>query len=247
MSRWPAPPSRCSSPQSAWASKEFTMNTISTDNDIYSGLGLTTQASVNNSNVLGMDDFLNLMITELNHQDPTKPMDNSQLATQISQFSTVSGIQDLNSAFTGLSADLTSGQALQAANLVGHEVLVATNSGWLSNGGSVRGVTELPSSAADLTVRVTDASGALVREIELGSQSAGQIKFSWDGYDDRGNYMPEGVYEITAHATVDDAELSPYVYLNAKVDSVNLGGADGLGLNIQGLGQISMNNVAQIF
>ena len=66
---------------------------------------------------LGQDDFLNLMLTQLQNQDPTNPMDSSNFMSQIAQFSTVNGITDLNSSFASLSSSLQSNQALQASTM----------------------------------------------------------------------------------------------------------------------------------
>ena len=189
---------------------------------------------------------MNLLVTELTHQDPMKPMDNAELASQISQFSVVSGIDQLNNSFNGLSSTMTSDQALQAANLVGHEVTVTSNAGWLSQGGTIQGAVDLPTSAANVRVRISDGTGALVRELELGSHEAGELAFTWDGYSDNGDYMPAGIYQVSAQATVDDVEMAPNLLVTAQVESVSMGGADGIRLNLQGLGQVSMNNVTQI-
>ncbi|MFI0376761.1 MAG: FLgD tudor-like domain-containing protein, partial [Candidatus Thiodiazotropha sp.] len=75
---------------------------------------------------------------------------------------------------------------------------------------------------------------------------AGQVAFSWDGYDDGGDYVGDGLYQISAIANVDDAEMAPSTLVSAEVESVNLGGPGGVQLNLGGLGQISMNDVAQI-
>jgi hypothetical protein len=72
---------------------------------------------------MGSEDFLTLMVAQLENQDPTKPLDNMQFMGQLAQFGTVSGIQELNEAFGGLSAALGSNQALQAASLVGRDVV----------------------------------------------------------------------------------------------------------------------------
>jgi flagellar basal-body rod modification protein FlgD len=224
------------------------MNTINNDAaDLYTSLGLTTgQSETVKNNELKLDDFMNLMVTELTHQDPFKPMENTELATQISQFATVAGIDDLNSAFNGLSSTISSDQALQATNLVGHEVLVPGNVGALSQGGSLDGSLDLPGAASNIRVRISDAGGALVRELSLGSHEGGEMAFSWDGYDDNGDYMPAGNYQVTAVATMDDVEMAPNVLVSAQVESVSMGGQGGVRLNLAGLGQVSMNDVAQI-
>lgn len=224
------------------------MNTISNDNEIYGNLGLNSlQASeTKGDDQLQMEDFMKLLVTELTHQDPMKPMDNAELAAQISQFSVVAGIDQLNNSFTGLSSSLTSDQALQAANLVGHEVMVTSNAGWLNQGGSLQGAVDLPASAGNVRVRISDVTGALVRELELGSHEAGELAFTWDGYSDSGEYMPAGIYQVSTQATVDDVEMAPNLLVSAQVESVSMGGADGIRLNLEGLGQVPMNNVIQI-
>jgi flagellar basal-body rod modification protein FlgD len=189
---------------------------------------------------------MNLLVTELTHQDPFKPMENSEMATQISQFATVSGIDDLNTSFNELSSALTSDQALQAANLVGREVLFESSIGTLADGEPLTGSVVLPSSATNVRVMITSQSGELVRELQLGTHEAGQVAFSWDGYDDAGDYVGEGLYQVSAVANVDDVEMAPNTLVSAQVESVNLGGSEGVLLNLSGLGQISMNDVAQI-
>ncbi len=224
------------------------MNTISNENEIYSSLGISTlqQSEAKESNQLQMEDFMNLLVTELTHQDPMKPMDNAELASQISQFSVVSGIDQLNTSFNSLSSTMTSDQALQASNLVGHGVMVSSNLGMLTQGGSLQGAVDLPTSASNVRVQISDASGALVRELNLGIHEAGELAFTWDGYNDSGDYMPAGLYQVSALATVDDVEMAPNMLVHAQVESVSMGGTDGIRLNLGGLGQVSMNNVTQI-
>ena len=224
------------------------MDGINSEYDLYSNLGLVSQPQFEESNSLKIDDFMQLMVTELTHQDPFKPMDNSEMATQVSQFATVSGIDQLNSTFSSLADSMLSDRALQAANLVGHEVLVTSQLAPLATGGSVGGMIDLPRSATNLTLRISNAAtGTLVRELKLGSHEAGQVAFNWDGYDDAGDYMPAGLYQISALATVDDVEMAPQVLVSAQVDSVSIGASgQALGLNLNGLGTVSFNDVTEI-
>jgi flagellar basal-body rod modification protein FlgD len=222
------------------------MNSIPSGSDIYADLGLANDQQQVKNDQLKLDDFMNLMVTELTHQDPFKPMENTDLATQISQFATVSGIDNLNSSFNDLSSTLTSDQALQATSLVGHDVMVNTDLGWFTGEENLRGNVELPSTASNVTVRISDARGSLVREIELGGHEAGSLAFNWDGLNDAGEYMPAGLYQVTAQANVDDVEMAPNVMISAQVESVSLGGSNGVQLNLAGLGRISMNDVAEI-
>lgn len=210
------------------------------------GLVRETETDTTEQGQLGLEDFMNLLVTELTHQDPFKPMENSEMATQVSQFATVSGIGDLNDSFSDLKDSLTSNQALQAASLVGRDVLVESNVGVLTEGETVNGSLELPSSASNITLRISNSAGELVRELPLGTHESGNVSFSWDGYDDSGNYAGDGYYQISATANVDDADMAPTVLVSAHVESVNLSGTDGVQLNLEGLGQVSMNDVVQI-
>jgi flagellar basal-body rod modification protein FlgD len=223
------------------------MSAISSNYDLYNQLGLTTETEETAANGdLGMEDFMNLLVTELTHQDPFKPMENSEMATQISQFATVSGIDDLNAAFNDFAGNMIAEQSLQAANLVGHEVMIESYMGMLPNGGSLTGGVYLPASASNVKVQISDSSGALIREISLGQQEQGIAQFSWDGFADTGDYVEPGQYQISASATIDDSEQALSTMVNATVDSVSIGGSQGVLVNLQGLGLVSINDVLEI-
>ena len=114
------------------------MSTAINNSSIYAGLGLTgsgssgstanaaaTAATSAASTQLNEQDFLQLMTTQLQDQDPLNPISNNEFFSQIAQFSTVSGIAQLNSSFGTLSSQLSSSQALDAAALIGQGVMVA--------------------------------------------------------------------------------------------------------------------------
>jgi flagellar basal-body rod modification protein FlgD len=225
------------------------MSSISATDDLFATLGLSRepeQRSGNDATKLGLETFLKLMVTQLNNQDPFEPMDNGQFLGQIAQFGTVSGLNDLNEAFSGLSANLTSGQALQAGGLVGRRVLVPLETGNLESGEALRGQVELNESAADVVVRVSDTYGQLVRELHVGPHEAGPIDFAWDGLTDTGDYAPPGRYQVRVEAERSSGAEVLQTRLYATVDSVSLGGSGGLTLNLAGLGPVPFNNVNEI-
>jgi len=227
------------------------MSTINAQQDVFSSLGLTRSQEesgpVNDASELGLDTFLKLMVTQLNNQDPFKPMDNSAFLGQVAQFGSVTGLDKLNKQIEDLSGSLTSGQALQAGSLVGHDVLVPVDTGALEAGSTLRGRVELPQSSSALTMRVYDPLGQLVREQPLGGANAGTFQFSWDGIDDRGNHMPPGRYRVEVNAEQGGEPIGMQTELFANVESVSLSVADGLTLNLAGLGPVAFNNVKQIF
>jgi flagellar basal-body rod modification protein FlgD len=124
---------------------------------------------------------------------------------------------------------------------------VPSDVGYYTTGNTLDGVVELDQSASDVTVRIYSTSGSLVRELSLGTQAGGQVAFSWDGIMDGGEYASSGQYYVTAEATMDGETVAPATLLEARVNSVNVGAAgQGLALNLEGLGTISFNDVAEI-
>lgn len=196
---------------------------------------------------LGQEDFLTLMITQFKNQDPFKPMENGEFLGQIAQFSTVSGIESLNSSFAGLAGSIQGEQALQAANLVGHSVLAVTDVAYLDQGGSINGVVEIDASASELQIDIIDESGELLQTLSLGAQQAGMTRFSWDGTDASGEAVQAGHYKISARVIRGAQVENIATALEANIESVTLGQfGSGMLLNLNGGSTLSLSQVYQI-
>jgi flagellar basal-body rod modification protein FlgD len=196
---------------------------------------------------LGLDQFLKIMTTQLQHQDPLEPMDNGEFLGQIAQFGTVTGVENLNESFKSFSDSITSGQAMQAGSLVGRTVLAPTNSGYLQTGATIDGRIELDSSAQNLEVMISDQYGQPVRTISLGSRAGGAVEFSWDGMDSNGQYMPSGTYGVSIMALRGNQYEAVQPQLYSRVDSVSMGtGSAGLTLNLAGSGKLPFSSVSAI-
>ncbi len=196
---------------------------------------------------LGQQDFLTLMITQFQNQDPFEPMDNGEFLGQLAQFSTVSGIESLNNSFTGLSGSMQDNQALQAAGLVGRKVLAVTDTAYLAGGGPVNAALELESSASDIQIDITDASGALIQRLSLGQQPAGMVNFSWDGIDADGRRAEVGQYQLNARVIRGANSESAPTVIESEIESVTLGqfGA-GMSLNLAGGQSMQLGQIFQI-
>lgn len=210
----------------------------------YSDLGLSLKTADKKAESLGQADFLKLMTTQLQNQDPLKPLESNEFLGQIAQFSTVSGIQGLQDSFTSLSSSLTSSQSLQASGLVGHGVLYPSKTGYLDGEAGLSGGVDVPS-GGQVAVEIVDASGAVVRRLDYGTQPAGTSYFNWDGKDAGGNALPSGSYGIRATITRNGASESATTLAAGLVQSVSLG-SNGLSLNLAGLGAVPFGNVRQI-
>jgi flagellar basal-body rod modification protein FlgD len=197
---------------------------------------------------LGGTNFLTLMLAQLKNQDPTSPVDSNQFLNQLASLSTVQGITQLNTSFGSLSSSLVSSQALQASSLLGHQALVSSKTANLTANGSVSGAIEVPQTTSQAVVNISDSSGALLRQINLGAQSAGLANFSWDGKLQDGSQAPAGKYTLSAQfAGATSGATAASTYVNGVVQSVTMGaGQTGLTLNVSGLGSVPFSGVKQI-
>jgi flagellar basal-body rod modification protein FlgD len=221
------------------------MSTIASD--IYSSLGLTGNggSGTKKEESLGQADFLRLMTEQLQHQDPLKPMENSAFLGQLAQFSTVQGIQDLNTQVGSFSTALGNDQVLRGAALVGHQVLVPSSKLALGEDGGVSGAVAAPG-AGNVTFTITDANGEKVHEFSVAAGKAGEVAFAWDGSDAQGNRLPAGSYGISAsHAATDGTATKVDTYVKGTVDSVTVG-TDGLYLDLPGLGTVPLDYVLRV-
>jgi len=199
------------------------------------------------SNELGQDVFLELMITQMQNQNPLEPQSNSEFVAQLAQFSSVEGLDKLNDTTEDMSAMYQSSQALQASSMVGRQVTVATETAILSAGGFVQGAIELPASSSNVTMNVYNSAGELVASDSLGQRPAGDIAFAWNGQDDDDELLPAGTYRFEALAsTADDEVVQLGTYLSANIDSVSINGNGVVSLNVAGVGPVSMSNVREI-
>ena len=196
---------------------------------------------------LGQEDFLRLMTTQLRMQSPLKPLENGQFLAQMAQFSAVQGIQELTASFAKLADALAAARSLQAAAMVGREVMVPGSALDLQGQGGVRGAVELPAGSGEVVVRVLDASGQLVRRLDLGSRPAGLVPFTWDGTDEAGEPVPPGTYRFEAQARIDGETQALEGYRLARVRSVAIGGEEGVRLQLADGGQVDLAQVRQIF
>jgi flagellar basal-body rod modification protein FlgD len=204
--------------------------------------------SITSGTTLGGTDFLTLMLAQLKNQDPTSPVDSNTFLNQLAQLSEVQGISSLNTSFGSLSSSLTSSQALQASSLLGHQALVNSGTASLAANGAVTGAVSVPQTSAQVLLTVSDSNGALVRQINLGAQSAGLTSFTWDGKEANGAQAPAGTYTLTAqYAGATKGSTAATTLVNGTVESVSMGaGSTGLTLNVSGLGSVPFSSVQQI-
>src|SRR5271163_402503 len=229
-----------------------TTGAIGTTGTTGSGSSTSTSTSAAASGTggvtLGGTDFLTLMLAQLKNQDPTSPVDSNTFLSQLAELSEVQGITSLNTSFSTLSSSLSSSQALQASSLLGHQAQVASSTATLAAGGTVTGAVNVPQTTSQVTLNISDSSGALVGQINLGAQSAGLASFSWNGTESDGSQAPPGQYTLSAqYAGAPSGSTAATTLVNGTIESVSMGaGSTGLTLNVAGIGSVPFSSVQQI-
>jgi flagellar basal-body rod modification protein FlgD len=223
-----------------------TVNNNGQTNSAASSNSTAAAAAAASVSALSVNDFLTLMTAQLKNQDPTQPLDPSTFVTQLAQFGTVSGIDSMQTSLSTLSSTLLSNQALSSASLVGHSVLTQASSEQYTAGQSMAGAVQAPAGASSVAVNITNSSGTLVQQIQLGA-SSGMSAFSWDGSTLSGAAAPSGTYTVQAIANVNGSAVGAQTYLAGTVSSVSLNsGGGGVTVNTPQLGPISLANVEQV-
>jgi flagellar basal-body rod modification protein FlgD len=188
--------------------------------------------------------FLTLLVTQLQNQDPTNPMDNSQITDQLAQISTVNGIQQLNTTMQSLATSFTSGQSLQAASMIGQQVLTSGNTMALSGGSATAGV-QLAGNASDVQVQITGPGGNILRTIDLGAQNSGNVPFQWNGLTDGGAQAAAGTYTFAVSAVSGNQTIGATPLTAGTVSSITLNGGS-VGVNVNGLGNVPLSKILSI-
>jgi flagellar basal-body rod modification protein FlgD len=214
-------------------------------NDLMATMNTKTASAATGSVAADEDKFLKLLVTQLKNQDPLNPLDNAQITSQLAQLSTVTGVNKLNTTLESLKSSYQSSEALQAANMIGHQVLSAGNAMTLKDGQAILGV-ELGSAADEVQIVVKNAAGKEVHTMAIGGHDAGTVPLAWDGKDDDGKLLEDGNYSYSVVATRGGEPLEDaYSLALGTVASVSTN-AQGVKLNVAGAGPISMADVKQI-
>ncbi|NQY63094.1 MAG: flagellar hook assembly protein FlgD [Alteromonadaceae bacterium] len=207
----------------------------------------TIKTAENDNGMLTQADFFALLTMELANQDPTKPVDNNEMISQMTAFSTTDGVATLNDQFTQFAATMSSSQALQASTLVGRSVLVDDNTFGLAEGGGAKGklVTDKP--ASQVFMYVENAAGQVIQTVPVGSVDKGEFTFAWDGQTSDGEQAPEGAYRFRIYGLVEGEQTEIQAMTYRKVDSVTLAGAGGnILLNLNGGSSMALSDVVEV-
>lgn len=188
--------------------------------------------------------FLTLLTTQLKNQDPLNPTDANQMTAQLSQISTVSGIEKLNTTMEKLLGSYSAAQNMQAAAMIGKTVFIAGNEMELGSKGAIAGF-NLESAAENVTVKIRDSDGKLVTTQDIGAMPAGIGSFFWDGTQADGTAAEEGNYTFTFEATQGADKVKGESLQAGTINAVTML-SSGAALVLNGNKSVSYADIRQI-
>lgn len=221
------------------------MTTVQDSSNVTNLFGAGASSTTTSSAQETENRFLSLLVAQMQNQDPLNPMDNAEVTSQMAQLSTVQGIEDMNSKIEALAASLGPNQMSQAANLIGHGVLVPGDTLNPAQYQDVIGF-ELSRPADSVNVSINDASGNLVRSLNLGPRDEGVNALAWDGLTNTGATAAAGEYRFSIEA-VQGGQAVSNTLLNLNVVNSVSQNSQGVQLNLADSKSVGYADIRQIF
>ncbi|EFL49873.1 flagellar hook capping protein [Solidesulfovibrio fructosivorans JJ]] len=167
----------------------------------------TSTTSKTGAASLGQDAFLQLLVTQLQYQDPLSPMDDKDFVAELAQFSSLEQLTEINTGIDKLADLNTQSQVMGAVNFIGKTIEANGEAVSLTKGKATPVTFTLPEDASTCLVNVLDSAGTIVRTVDLDAKKAGEVEFTWDGKDHDGNVCDDGQYRVAVTATNADSEV----------------------------------------
>ena len=205
----------------------------------------TDNPYVNPDGILGKDDFMKLLLVELQYQDPTEPMDTEKILQQTSELASLEASDNTKKALEELSKSMASSQQFSVLSAIGKTASLGSDTIQHTKGEESTFELYFPTDVKSGTVSISDSEGNLIKTIDLAQNAKGVYSFEWDGTDNSGNSVDDGIYEITSNYY--DANGDPqYTALGTyPVESVRFD--NGKALVKLGSSYIPLENVKEFY
>jgi flagellar basal-body rod modification protein FlgD len=219
------------------------MTTISS---LTSSTSTSTSASTSSAlSSLTSEDFLTLLLTELQNQDPTDPISTSDMLQQFSTLTQVADAEKTNSYLSDLADNMSNLSNSQSLNYIGKTITYSCDSITVSDGAASNLSFDLASDATDVTATIYNSSGTAVNTIDLGSLSSGSYSLSWDGTDSSGSTLSDGTYTVKYSAT-DSSGSSVSVTTSGTVEVTGVVYNSGVSYLVTANGDIPVSSVTAV-
>jgi flagellar basal-body rod modification protein FlgD len=209
------------------AIKSGDLSSAKTYDDFLEQLNRQTDQERVPKNTLDKDDFLTLFVTQLQHQDPLNPKDGAEMASQLAEFNGLEQMINVNKALERLESAEKTSQSFSYINYIGKEVTVGGGKVYLGDKieGEVSFKPKSPTNSTTLEVRNTN--GAVVATRELGPFEEGDHQLVWDGMDQNGEKLPQGIYSLSIIAkNMKEEDIPVDVSTRVNITGLNLGAED---------------------
>jgi len=204
-----------------------------------------SKAYENPKGVMGKDDFLKLLVTQLKYQDPLKPLDNDKFIQENTMFSQLEQMTNTNTQLKDLSKRLTGNDKGSAVNYLGKYIATGSQSINLNSSGASPIAYNLPENA-HVSASIINSDGKNIANIDLGVQNAGTQTFKWNGKDSNGNYASYGTYSVRLNAQDSSGKNIPIERNAGKVISVQFKNGSATLVTDSG-SQIDIKDVDSVF
>lgn len=145
---------------------------------------------------MDQDDFLTILVAQLTHQDPLSPMEDTDMTSQLAEFSSLEQLTNINDGITGLSDSMTQSDMLSAVSFIGKDVKAEGYKLSITEGNVSTIYYGFGEPVSSIKMNIYDGDGAIIKTIDLGSKEAGSYQYEWDGTNEGGDKMPDGQYGI---------------------------------------------------
>ena len=199
----------------------------------------------NPKGVLGKDDFMMLLLAQLQYQDPTEPTDTETILTQTSQLAGLESTENTNKALAELAASLGNTNQFSTIAAIGKTADLGSNAISYEEGSAATFEVYFPQAVAEGSVEVLDADGKVVQTLDVEEGAAGVKQFTWDGTNKTGNFADSGYYYVTASYSDPDGNpletrLGTYPIYSVRFDGANT-------LVKVGSNYIPLENISEIY
>ena len=191
-----------------------------------STLATATSSTTNPKGTLGKDDFMKLLLVELQYQDPTEPTDTEKILTQTSQLASLESADNTNSALEKLTASLGSSQQFSTIAAIGKTADLGSDAIAHDKGTDSTFEVYFPNAVEQGTVAITDADGHTIQTLNVGTNPAGVYQFTWDGSDSAGNQVDSAIYHVNSQYTDANGDTQQTRLGAYPIESVRFDGGD---------------------
>ncbi|HEC25722.1 MAG TPA: flagellar biosynthesis protein FlgD [bacterium] len=216
-------------------------------------LNVATAAAPNSNNSAGSkklvseNTFMNLMVKELQNQNPLEPMSNTNFISELAQFNSMNQLSSMNSTLKSLVSSQNQAALGSTVSLIGKTVQAKGNSFGFKSGTGMPLKYSLPQNADSVSLDVYNGSGNLVYNTKLGPQNLGPQSFNWNGLENNGSSAPSGNYSFSVNAT--DAAgnpLSATAYSNATVTGLSTSSSGAVELKLSNGSIVPLSSVTNV-